>query len=339
MKLTDLYQSVSQLGFEDSLGDEAAKRFIYATNRALIEINALRPRSKRVTINHRVPTNLLGTMPTQAECEGKTVYSATKGKSYYLEVCGTGEIRVGAKYMEYKDALDEDGNVILDGEGNPTKKWYDTTSKGTIRPFNTQNKNSFNVLKGFITYGEAFIDKEDEKTDGYSDECFIEIESEYGYTVRNIAIYDKIYSDLDEDIPPFTEKVPYKVSALVNDFERFDSSPKDITSQKYLHRDYEIEGNDTVLLPLTEQGAYEISYIHRVITFDTYTDVNSEEHLIDLDEDLASLMPSLVAAYVWLDDEPEKAQYYMNLYMQRAMQIQRESKDFNPVIFQSVYGW
>ena len=314
MKLTDLYQSVSQLGFEDSLGDEAAKRFIYATNRALIEINALRPRSKRVTINHRVPTNLLGTMPTQAECEGKTVYSATKGKSYYLEVCGTGTVLVGAKYKVYDENLN---------------KFTDSTEKGTIISFDTQN--GFTVLKGFIKYGEAFVDKEGE--------CFIEIESEYGYTVRNIAIYDKTYSNRREDIPPFTEKVPYKVSALVNDFERFDSSPKDITSQKYLHRDYEIEGNDTVLLPLNEQGAYSIAYIHKVETFDTYTDVNSENHLIDLDEDLASLMPSLVAAYVWLDDEPEKAQYYMNLYMQRAMQIQRESKDFNPVIFQSVYGW
>lgn len=322
MKLKDLYQSVSQLGFEDSLGDEAKKRFIYATNRALIEINALRPRSKRVTINHRVPTNLLGTMPTQAEFEGTTVFSATNGKSFYLEVCGTGTVLVGAKYKVYDENL---------------KKFTDSTEKGTIDTFATHN--SFKVLKGFITYGEAFIDKEGEKKDGFSDECFIEIESNYGYTVRNIAIYDKIYSGDDKDIPPFTEKVPYKVSNLVNDFERFDSSPKDMTSQRYLHRDYEIEGNDTVLLPLNEQGAYSIAYIHKVETFDTYTDVNSEEYLIDLDEDLASLMPNLVAAYVWLDDEPEKAQYYMNLYMQRAVQIQRETKDFNPVIFQSVYGW
>ena len=59
MTLHDLYKSVSQLGFEDTLGEDGTSRFIYATNRALSEINALRPRRRSVTINHRVPTNLL----------------------------------------------------------------------------------------------------------------------------------------------------------------------------------------------------------------------------------------------------------------------------------------
>ena len=67
MTLQDLYKAVSQLGFEDSLGDDSSDRFIYATNRALIEINSLRPIQKHVDINHRVPKNLLFSKPTQIE--------------------------------------------------------------------------------------------------------------------------------------------------------------------------------------------------------------------------------------------------------------------------------
>ena len=59
MNLQDLYKSVSQLGFEDSLGDDSTERFIYSANRALIEVDSLRPRRRSIDINHRVPENLL----------------------------------------------------------------------------------------------------------------------------------------------------------------------------------------------------------------------------------------------------------------------------------------
>ena len=48
MTLQDLYSAVSQLGFEDSLGDSGNDGFIYAVNRALEEVNSLRPRCRRV---------------------------------------------------------------------------------------------------------------------------------------------------------------------------------------------------------------------------------------------------------------------------------------------------
>ena len=51
MTIADLYQSVAHLGFETSLEDEA--RFVYAANRALLQVNALRPATSIYMINHK----------------------------------------------------------------------------------------------------------------------------------------------------------------------------------------------------------------------------------------------------------------------------------------------
>ena len=37
-------------------------------------------------------------------------------------------------------------------------------------------------------------------------------------------------------------------------------------------------------------------------------------HHLPLDDDVAELVPLLVASYIWLDDEPEKSVRYKNLY-------------------------
>ena len=66
---------------------------------------------------------------------------------------------------------------------------------------------------------------------------------------------------------------------------------------------------------------------------------STSETIIDLDDDLAALLPNLIAAYVWLDDETEKSQYYYSLYLKRAEQIKKEAVNLNPVEFETVNGW
>ena len=60
---------------------------------------------------------------------------------------------------------------------------------------------------------------------------------------------------------------------------------------------------------------------------------------LDLDEELCSVLPMLVAAYVWLEDEPEKSQYYMNLYRERVQEIVLSHKETAPVLIKNVNGW
>ena len=59
---------------------------------------------------------------------------------------------------------------------------------------------------------------------------------------------------------------------------------------------------------------------------------------IDVPEELAELLPLAVASFVWLDDDPEKAQYYMSLYKDGIGTLRR----FHPRELGSSYvtnGW
>jgi len=51
MTISELYKQVAQLGFEDSLEDD--DRFYYAANRALLQVNKIRPAISRYLINHK----------------------------------------------------------------------------------------------------------------------------------------------------------------------------------------------------------------------------------------------------------------------------------------------
>jgi hypothetical protein len=50
-------------------------------------------------------------------------------------------------------------------------------------------------------------------------------------------------------------------------------------------------------------------------------------------------MPLLVASYVWLDDEPAKASYYLSLYREQEALIKAEEKRLNPITIKNVNGW
>jgi hypothetical protein len=313
MTLHDLYKAVSQLGFEDSLGDDSTDRFIYATNRALIEINSLRPRRKRVDINHRVPENLLFSEPTVIEKNGgkDLVFTAVGAKSFYFEVCGEGQFTVGLKK--------KDGSIVSDRTG--------------MTSFDSK---TFISQRGFIKYDGAFIDTLLKKDSEYTGEAVITFTGDYDYVISNIAMYDRVYSSKEAEISPYGRRVGYDLSELANDFEKLDTPPIDFLG-KHLYDGYGIEGS-VLYLPLDRPGIYTVNYLHKVTLIPLESDI-TKDIIIDLEEDLESLLPNLIAAYVWLDDEAEKSQYYYTLYQQRAEQIKRITRDLNPIKFESVNGW
>ena len=67
----------------------------------------------------------------------------------------------------------------------------------------------------------------------------------------------------------------------------------------------------------------------------TFTSDKKDER-IELDDDLVHLLPLLIAAYLWLEDEAEKSMYYMNLYRERAASISRRMKCPDVISFN---GW
>ena len=101
MTIAELYNSVAQLGFEDSLGDEGTDRFIHAFNRAMLRVAAIRPATSSCVINHRPLNNLLGNEFKYYEKSGeKLVISCPCAKSLYFEYCGQGSLTVKLKRKE-----------------------------------------------------------------------------------------------------------------------------------------------------------------------------------------------------------------------------------------------
>jgi hypothetical protein len=317
MTLQDLYKSVSQLGFEDSLGEDGNSRFIYATNRAMLQVSALRPAKRRIVLNHKVPKNLLSE-PNVIETDAALEYSLPKGKAFYVEASGEGTVTVG---IEMKEKI---------GETWVNKLVSDTTPQ-------TFDSTAFETIKGFIKFNGQFIDGcNDTDIKKYLGIKLTITPNGATMTVRNLAIYDTIYSTDVEKITSSGDMTAYDIRAIVSDFERFDTPPI-FLSAKNMEIEYDVDDNGKLYLPRQKTGEYTVSYIHKVRLIENLDNIETET--IDLADDLAALLPNLIAAYVWLDDEAEKAQFYYNLYLQQSAEIERRKTDASPMTMMSVYGW
>ena len=84
MTVSELYKQVAQLGFEDSLEDE--DRFYYAANRALLQVNSIRPVTKAHIINHKPLENKIKSVGFEPiEKYDDLCFYAEDVKSYFFE--------------------------------------------------------------------------------------------------------------------------------------------------------------------------------------------------------------------------------------------------------------
>ena len=93
-----------------------------------------------------------------------------------------------------------------------------------------------------------------------------------------------------------------------------------------------------ILLPYNQSGVFKVLYKRRPAPIVNNGEMDDKTE-IDLDVELCALLPVLIAAYVWIDDEPQKSEYYKYLYSERAAEIERKGKDTSPVIIKSSNGW
>jgi hypothetical protein len=108
---------------------------------------------------------------------------------------------------------------------------------------------------------------------------------------------------------------------------------------KYSKDGYEINGAricaDTLYLPSDFKGEVNILYKRRpeALCID-YPDAE-----IDIPRSTENLLPLLVASYLWLDDDPDKAQYYMQLYRDEMARLKRYIPSVIGGGYQDVTGW
>ncbi len=302
MRVSELYKQVSGLGFEDTL--ENNDRFYYAANRALLQVSAIRPAIASYTINHRPLTNMIiqNTFLPITRTEN-LCFEVSDARAFYCEVDGNG--------MLYVEML-EDGRWVMIGD-------YTLTSNRAFKPY-----------KGMIMKDGSFI----------SGRVRLRFCGEFVYSVRNVALYRYTYSSNVEDVPPYEPHTTYDIRALVSDFLGLASPPiAEEENRRRLGGGYDVVDGRLIMLPYDAPGAYEVLYKHKPQELINNGEPTEDEAEIDLADDLCALLPILIAAYVWAEDEPNLASYYLNLYREQAIEIERRSRNMTPVSHISVDGW
>lgn len=305
MTVAELYSQVSQLGFEDAL--EHDERFYFAVNRALLQVNSLRPATKSLLINHHPIENMLKSSSFKPISRVKDItFEAVGAKAYYFEADGNGVVNI-EKY-------------------NESNKAWDILSRKTLES------------KGFIPY-RNFIKKEN--VEGFAEgRVRLRFSGEFIYSIRNVAMYEHLYSNNVEDIPSYEPFHRYDMTKYADDFIGFAETPVFVDGENlHLNQDYDIESASILLLPFDKQGAYKVIYKCRPKAIECEGNAIEDTTSIDLDEELCYALPNLVAAYIWAEDEPSLAEYYLTLYRERAAEIVATTKNTSPVIYKSCNGW
>ena len=111
----------------------------------------------------------------------------------------------------------------------------------------------------------------------------------------------------------------FHIESMVNDFSGF---PREALLEEGLPlregRDYRIEGSHLCILR-GKKGSFTLRYLHRPrdITPD------SMDEAVDILPYTESLLPPLLASYLWLDDRGELATHYLSLYRIEAEEVDR----------------
>ena len=322
MTVSDLYKSVAQLGFEDSLENDT--RFLLAANRALLQVNSLRPATGSYTLIHRVPHNLFPISFCDYTIDPpKTVnFSVSGAKACYLELMGEGTISivvVKRVYNEDEKKWEEEEEIIDNGEFS--------FSNETYAPY-----------KLFLRKSNAFLDY-----DTYTGEVKFKFTGDFTCFLRNVAFYKQVLSSDKEKVFPYTKETYYDLSSLIPDLLHVSKPPymRNAFGEYIPLTDYEIINGTILRFPLGNDKTIIVEYDRRLseITYPSNGGLDTSNDKVDISEDLAALLPDLIAAYIWLDDEPEKAQFYLSLYQMNVARLEHQKKTFDDALYVSSNGW
>jgi hypothetical protein len=323
MTVSELYKSVAQLGFEDSLENDT--RFLLAANRALLQVNSLRPATESYTLLHYPPQNLLYVdhLNYKVNPPKTCTFAAKNAKSCYFELYGKGSLTIKAEKIVKE---------IVDGKETTRIEW-DVLDNGEVFFDSLQ----VSPQKHFLRKDNRFLDYS-----VYTGNIYFEFDGDYTCHLMNVAFYAEVTSENVNDIVPNTEVISYDLSKLIPNLISVASPPYYIEDGETVPlRDFEIADGHILRIPRVASDAYIIRYDRRLrpISAPSTGGLDTSTERVDIADDLAVLLPDLIAAYVWLDDEPEKAQYYLSLYQLNAATLESRKKTFDDAPFVSTNGW
>lgn len=156
-------------------------------------------------------------------------------------------------------------------------------------------------------------------------------ESGYAYTVYDFSAFNEIKSQNTNDIPISTGYEEYSALEVLPNFLSFYEPPKD--KQGICIQDAALK-NGRIFIPTEYENEVYVTYKTAPKTDDL-----SSDSTIDISAECESALSLLVAAYVWLDDDAEKSQYYMSLYRDIMAGIKVYNRARADITYHDVLGW
>lgn len=194
--------------------------------------------------------------------------------------------------------------------------------------FYVSGKGSYTVIDGNESYTESF-DADSRRMLGRMKKGGEIRFHEGDYTVFDLVSYENSYEGAD--IPEAGERRVVRLEGVISGFSAFASMPrggdgKPINGAVFIGR--------VLLIPFDYEGEISFEYTCNPRPIDP----DAPDTSLDVPAECEHLLPLLCAAYLWLDDDPEKAQYYLMLYKDGMSDLRR----FTPCSVNNVYssnGW
>ena len=286
MNYKELYDQVLHLGFETTALESDA---IYAdaVNRAIYQVNSIRPRIDYKDILHYPQQNMLGSRYTDlSDCyKGSVEFPVSGCREFIISLSGNYEIYIVDKYG----------------------------GKQTLTLTTTMPVVGMNRLR--VSLGEN------------AESVCIQTQTRFIY--ENAGAY---LIQNDSNVDPGTRFTRYTVNNAIS----LSSNPiVEANGYQYITTGYQVEGN-VILLDNSLKGLYRIAYLPKLEQITANT-VKGEGN-IPLDDDLCALLPLVIASYVWLDDDPDRADYYYGRYQEQAQLILRRGRAQAPIKYDT-NGW
>ncbi len=141
---------------------------------------------------------------------------------------------------------------------------------------------------------------------------------DYDYTVFGLCSFLGVGGPELSDIPEYAPYVELDTDLDANDFRAFAGLPRDSRGRTL---ECATMKGGRIFLPFEYEGeiVYEYYRSPREIT-------RSSSESIDIAAECEVLLPLLTAFLMWLDDDPDKASYYLSLYREELSRILRYSR-------------
>lgn len=195
-----------------------------------------------------------------------------------------------------------------------------------VKTISCDSKEAYTVFKGNIQNDSR-------------DNVTVRFVSGYPANVRNVALYGASYHS-DEDVDPYTEYLHFNMDEIADSFYQLneeqiyyegDSEPRYIAAS-----DYYQEADKCLVIPRSMEGSYTIYYkkYPKEITQDT-----PDDYQLELDPEVAVLLPTYIASVLYMDDDLSIATSYRNFFETGLARLTQRANVQSKEEFVSASGW